>query len=358
MNAHLPAWRISLTSMPPVATDQLAAIQKKIDGKTKPLGALGRLEEVATRVCCIQNTLEPELRRPTIMVFAGDHGITREGVSPYPQEVTFQMVKNFLQGGAAINVFARQNNIELKIIDAGVNHRFEPHPQLVDAKIAFGTRSFLNGPAMSLEDCEKTLLKGMELADHVVREGCNIIGFGEMGIGNTSSSAALMSMMCEMPIEACVGRGTGLSDAGLEQKCNVLARAIKNFSGARDPLHLLAHFGGFELAMMCGAMLGAARRGAVLLVDGFCVSAAFLVASSLCPTLKEYAIFCHRSDERAHGRMLEWMGVKPLLDLHMRLGEGTGVAVALPVIQSAVAFVREMSSFESAAVSPIREERS
>lgn len=357
MAANLPAG-ITRSSLNPVSTHQLESIRKKIDGKTKPLGALGRLEEVAARICCIQDTLEPELRRPTIMIFAGDHGITQEGVSPYPQEVTFQMVKNFLNGGAAINVFARQNNIELKIIDAGVNHSFEPHSHLVDAKIACGTRSFLNGAAMSLDDCEKAFLKGMELADGIAEEGCNIVGFGEMGIGNTSSSAALMSTICDLPIDACVGRGTGLSDEGLQQKRNVLARAVKNFSGPRDPWHLLAYFGGFELAMMGGAMLRAAQRGAVLLVDGFCVSAAFLVVSSLCPSLKEYAIFCHRSDEQAHGRMLEWMGVKPLLDLNMRLGEGTGAAVALPVVQCAVAFMRDMSSFESAAVSTIREEHS
>lgn len=349
MHASTPAF--FAPTLAPVPTCRLEAIRAKIDGKTKPIGALGRLEEVAARICRIQNTLEPVLKCPTIMIFAGDHGITREGVSPYPQEVTQQMVQNFLRGGAAINVFARQNGMDLKIVDAGVNYRFPHHPQLIDAKIGMGTRSFLDGPAMSREECEKALHKGFSLADELVRSGCNIIGFGEMGIGNTSSSAALMSVLCDIPIEDCVGRGTGLSDSGLVRKRDVLARAVKNFATEKDPILVLAHFGGFELAMMCGAMMRAAQLGAVLLIDGFCVTAAFLVASRFFPTLKDYAIFCHRSDEHAHARMLACLDVKPLLDLGMRLGEGTGAAVAFPLVRAAVNFMREMASFADAEVS-------
>lgn len=356
MPASPPAF-IAQTSLPSIATRQLEAIQKKVDGKTKPIGSLGRLEEVAMQISCIQNSLQPELRRPAIMVFAGDHGITREGVSPYPQEVTYQMVMNFLRGGAAINVFARQNNIELKIIDAGVNHHFASHPHLTDAKVGMGTRSFLDGPAMTREECETALRKGFDLAEQLVRDGCNIVGFGEMGIGNTSSSAALMSVICDIPIEDCVGRGTGVTDSGLGHKRAILSRAVKNFTGEKDPLGVLAHFGGFELAMMSGAMMRAAQLGAVILIDGFCVTAAFLSASCFLPGLKEYALFCHQSDEQAHSRMLAWLDVKPLLNLNMRLGEGTGAAVALPLIKSAVNFMNEMASFADAEVSQKLEEK-
>ena len=287
-----------------------------------------------------------------MLVFAGDHGIVAEGVSPYPQEVTYQMVFNFLVGGAAINVFCRQNGIDIKVVDAGVNFDFEPHPALIDAKIAKGTQSYLNGPAMSADQCEGALTRGAELAQVAFNGGSNVIGFGEMGIGNTSSASLLMSVLCGIPIEDCVGRGTGLDDAGLEKKKQILSRALKNNPvDAGSPLDVLATFGGFEIAMMAGAMLKAAERGMVVLVDGFISSAALLAARAINRNVLDYCIFTHQSHEQGHQRLLACLEADPLVNLEMRLGEGSGAAVAYPLILSAVNFLNEMASFESAGVS-------
>jgi nicotinate-nucleotide--dimethylbenzimidazole phosphoribosyltransferase len=328
------------------------ALQAKIDSKTKPLGALGKLETLALRIGLIQRTLEPELARPVILVFAADHGVVAEGVSPFPQAVTYQMVLNFLAGGAAINVFARQHGMNLRVVDAGVNGDFAPSLALVDAKIGRGTRNFLHEHAMSETDCRAALERGIELAHAEAELGSNIMGFGEMGIGNTTSAAALMSVLCGLPPEQCVGRGTGLDDAGVLRKAAVIRQALERHGlQADDPFKALAAVGGFEIAMMTGAMLGAAERRAVLLIDGFIASAALLVASRLQPAILDYCVFTHRSGESGHARLLEALGADPLLDLGMRLGEGTGAAVAYPVVLSAVNFLNAMASFESAGVS-------
>jgi nicotinate-nucleotide--dimethylbenzimidazole phosphoribosyltransferase len=328
-------------------------IQHKIDFKTKPLGALGKLEKIALQIGSVQNTLSPKLTNPTIMVFAADHGIVNEGVSAYPQEVTFQMVMNFLQGGAAINVFAAQNSINLKVVDAGVNFDFEPNEKLIDLKIGKGTKSFLNGKAMS----ETQIMECIEAPNYHIKklheEGCNIIGFGEMGIGNTSAATMLMSNFCNLPIEQCVGRGTGLNDKQLNKKIEVLKRA-KDFHGEiTDPMQALQAFGGFEIAQMCYAMLKAFDYNMIIMVDGFIASAAFLVAYKSNPDIINKTIFCHLSDEHGHQNLLNYLGVEPLLKLGMRLGEGTGCAVAYPIIKSAVEFLNGMASFESAGVSTI-----
>jgi len=336
----------------PVSKELLGSLRDKIDHKTKPLGSLGQLEDLALKIGLIQNTESPQLKNPHIVVFASDHGITAEGVSTYPCEVTYQMVMNFLNKGAAINVFCQQNDIAIKIVDAGVQCDLPPHDDLINAKIAKGTKSFLNESAMSLQECQQGIDKGADIVLSINQQGCNVIGFGEMGIGNTTSASILMSQICRYPISECIGRGTGLDDAQLGKKLSVCEKAISNHQGITDdPVGILSTFGGFEIAMICGAMLQAAEKRMVILVDGFISSAAFLVAYSIDQNVKDYAIFCHQSDESGHAKMLEYLKVKPILDLGMRLGEGTGAAMAYPIIQSAVQFLNEMASFESAGVS-------
>ncbi len=325
-------------------------LQHKIDQKTKPLGALGKLEELALQIGKIQNTLTPELKNPCMLVFAADHGLADEGVSPYPKEVTFQMVMNFLQGGAAINVFCQQHHIGMKIVDAGVDHAFEPHPLLVDAKIAPGTKNCLHEPAMTAEQCEAALAKGAELVQAEAAAGCNVMGFGEMGIGNTSAAALIMHKLTELPIDQCTGAGTGLDTAGLSRKVRILQEVAEKYA-VKDPKEVLTTVGGFEIAMMCGAMLEAKKQGMVLLIDGFIATSAFLAAYKMDASMKENAIFCHSSDEYGHKFMLYYLEVEPVLQLGMRLGEGTGAAVAYPLIQSAVEFLNNMAGFEDAGVS-------
>ena len=323
-----------------------------INQKTKPLGALGRLEEIALQIGLIQQTLSPQLIKPTMLVFAGDHGIANSGVSPFPQAVTAQMVHNFLDGGAAINVFARQNGFALRVIDAGVNHIFKPHADLINAKIAMGTANFLYQPAMTQIQCEQALTQGVNHARQEIAAGSNVLGFGEMGIGNTSSASCLMSVLCHLPIESCVGRGTGLDDAGLINKTNILQKAIVHHAlDGQDAMQVLATFGGFEIAMMVGAMLGAAEQKAVLLIDGFIASSVLLIASKLQPNILQYCVFAHCSGEAGHRQLLNYLGATPLLDLGLRLGEGTGAALVLPLLQAAVNFLNEMASFKSAGIS-------
>ena len=340
--------------IPTLDTRLTSALQQKINTKTKPLGALGRLEALALQVGLIQQTLMPQLSKPTMLVFAGDHGIANSGVSPYPQAVTAQMVLNFLSGGAAINVFARQNGFALRVIDAGVNHVFEPHVDLINAKIDMGTANFLQQAAMTQVQCEQALTRGAAQAKQEITAGCNVIGFGEMGIGNTSSASCLMSLLCGLPIEDCVGRGTGLDDVGLANKTHILRQAIQRHAlTGKDPMQALATFGGFEIAMMAGAMLGAAEQKTVLLIDGFIATAALLMASKLQPNILQYCVFAHCSGEAGHRQLLDYLGAKPLLDLGLRLGEGTGAVLAYPLVQAAVNFLNEMASFESAGVSEI-----
>ena len=342
-------------SIAPLNNALKLALQHKIDHKTKPIGALGRLEELALQIGLIQNTLSPQIKQPTMLVFAGDHGIAASGVSPYPQAVTAQMVLNFFNGGAAINVFAKQNNMTLRVVDAGVNHPFEAHPNLINAKIAHGAANFLHEAAMTSIQCEQALTLGTSLAKQEIDAGCNVLGFGEMGIGNTSSASCLMSVLCGLPIAQCVGRGTGLDDAGLAKKTEILSQALQHHAlNGQDTMRALAIFGGFEIAMMAGAMLGAAEQKAVLLIDGFIATSALLVASKLQPNILQYCVFAHCSGEAGHRQLLDCLGAKPLLDLGLRLGEGTGAALVLPLLQAAVHFLNDMASFESAGVSEIQ----
>ncbi len=325
-------------------------LQDRINQKTKPLGALGQLEKIALQIGLIQNTLTPALRNPHIVVFAGDHGIAEEGVSAYPSDVTYQMVLNFLSGGAAINVFCRQHGIRLQVVDAGVKVDFSPKMPLIHAKVARGTRNFRLEPAMTAEQAKQAIERGAQVTENCHQQGCNVIGFGEMGIGNTASASALMSRLGNLLIEQCTGRGTGLDDARLQRKTEILREALAKHR-TQNAFEALCAFGGFEIAMLCGALLKAAELRMVVLVDGFIATAAFWVAYSMFPPVKEYAVFCHQSGEQGHHRMLELLEAQPLLSLQMRLGEGTGCALAYPIIQSAVAFLNEMASFESARVS-------
>lgn len=326
-------------------------LQNKIDLKTKPLGALGHLEALALKIGMAQNTLTPELKNPHLIVFAGDHGISKEGVSAYPPEVTYQMVLNFLNNGAAINVFCKQNNIELSIVDSGVNGDFEANSSLIHHKIAKGTKSFLSEKAMTKEELEKSFLLSEKLVNEIYNKGCNILGFGEMGIGNTSSASMIINALTNIPLENCVGRGTGLNDEGVQRKIEILQLA-KDFHGEiNDPLEVLRTFGGFEVAQMTGAMLAAYKKGMLLMIDGFIAGAALLVASKLEPEILKNSIFCHQSDEFGHKLLLEYFNEKPILNLNLRVGEGTGCALAYPIIQASVNFLNEMASFESAGVS-------
>lgn len=328
-----------------------AELQQRIDRKTKPLGALGRLEGLALQLGLIQQSLAPALRRPHMLVFAGDHGAARAGVSAFPQDVTWQMVENFLAGGAAINVFCRQMDLDLTVVDAGVNHHFGARPGLVDAKIGAGTANYLEAPAMSAEQRDAALARGRELAYGLAAHGCNCVGFGEMGIGNTAAASLLTHCLTGADLDTVTGRGTGLDDAGLARKRVLLGQAIARGGRPADPLAALAEYGGFEIAMMAGAMLGAAERGMVLLIDGFIVTSALLVAHALASAILPYCVFAHRSQEPGHAAQLAHLGAEPLMTLDLRLGEGTGAALAFPLLQAAAGFLAEMASFDSAGVS-------
>ncbi len=314
-------------------------LKQKIDFKTKPVGSLGMLEDIAIQIGLIQETLTPELNNPSIIVFAGDHGITDEGVSPYPKEVTKQMVLNFLNGGAAINVFCRQNKINLKVVDAGVDADFEEHLNLINAKISKGTKNILKEPAMNSDECREVIRRGGMIMEKEKINGCNIIGFGEMGIGNTSSASLLMSKFCNVPIEQCTGRGTGHDDEGLKKKKEILKKAINKYPYVKEPLEILATFGGFDIAMMVGAILKAYEFKMLILIDGFIATSALLAAYNFNKNILNNCIFCHKSNENGYKLMLEYFKAKPILDIDLRLGEGTGAAIAFPVVQSAVNFL-------------------
>ncbi len=327
-----------------------AKLQHKIDNKTKPTGALGQLETIAMQVGLIQQTLSPSIKQPTILVFAADHGLADEKISPYPKDVTWQMAMNFVAGGAAISVFCRQNGIQLKVIDAGVDYDFPADSPIIPAKIARGSRNMRKEPAMTIEECEKALATGRNFVIAEAETGCNTIGFGEMGIGNTSPSSLLMHRFTGLPIETCTGAGAGMHGEQLTYKQQVLKEISEKYD-PQSPLETLATFGGLEIAMMVGAMLEAKAQGMVLLIDGFIATAALLTACQFDAMVKDNALFCHQSEEKGHLLLLEHFNANPVLKLDMRVGEGTGVAVALPVIQSALAFLNEMASFEDAGVS-------
>ncbi|MGN6602703.1 MAG: nicotinate-nucleotide--dimethylbenzimidazole phosphoribosyltransferase [Ginsengibacter sp.] len=341
-----------------MVTDIKEAIQFAIDNKTKPRGSLGLLEHVAFRVAEIQNTVAPRIINPHIIVFVADHGIAKTGlVNPYPQEVTAQMVTNFLNDGAAINVFCKQNNIKIKIVDAGVctywqhNDRYK---ELLNEKIGYGTKNYLDEDAMTGQEAFYAMEKGKEILLRVAATGCNAIGFGEMGIGNTSSAALIMSSILKLPVAECVGRGTGTNIEQLKTKITILEKVFQLHqlhTLSESPVDLLRKIGGFEIAMMVGAYIEASRQKMIIVVDGFIATAALLLACKIHESVLMNCIFAHASSEEGHKKMLNYLHAEPLLHLKMRLGEGTGSAIAMPLIQSAVNFLNEMTSFDTAGIS-------
>lgn len=344
---------LSFPAISPTHNPELAdALLACINNKTKPLGSLGRLENLARQIGLIQQGTQLSLVQPAIMVFAGDHGVVAENISAFPQDVTWQMVENFLAQGAAINVFAKQNGIQLHIIDAGVNHEFGPRDNalatLLNRKVAPGTCNFARQAAMTGEQCQTALQHGMRLVADLPG---NVLGFGEMGIGNTTSAAAIMHKLTGIAVADCVGAGTGLTADGILHKQHVIEQAASLHQDINEPLQVLATFGGFEIAMMVGAMLAAAERRMILLIDGFIVTSALLVAAKIQPAILDYCVFAHRSDESGHSKMLATLNAQPLLQLDLRLGEGTGAALVYPLVQAAVNFMNQMATFSSAQVS-------
>ena len=328
----------------------------KIDNLNKPKGALGRLEELALQIGLIEQTTEPELRKPHHILFGADHGIEREGVSVSPRCVTWQQMQNFTRGGGGVNMFCRQHGFKLRIVDVGVDYDLSGFPQIENCKIRVGgTSNFIDTDAMTDEEAERCFETGRRIVDECYAEQCNIISFGEMGIGNTSPSSVWMSMLLDIPLKECVGAGAGLHSEGIARKLGVLSTAVDNFGKRHhdcvsDVWTIMRSFGGFEMVTAVGAMLRAAELRMVVLVDGFIMSACALVASRLCEAFMDYAVFGHVGDESGHKRMLDAMGVKPLLSLGLRLGEGTGAICAFPIVDSAVRMLREMNNFDNARI--------
>ncbi|MBN1673961.1 MAG: nicotinate-nucleotide--dimethylbenzimidazole phosphoribosyltransferase [Kiritimatiellae bacterium] len=327
------------------------AVQAHLDDLTKPPGSLGRLEELASRYCLATHTVTPSLAGKAIVVFAADHGVTAEGVSAYPREVTPQMVRNMLAGGAAINVLARHVGAELTVVDIGVDDPLDDAPGLCRRKIRRGTANIATGPAMSLDEAKRAMQVGIEQAAAACERGASLLGTGEMGIGNTTPASALFAARLPCPVEAVTGRGTGLDDARLAHKVAVIERALAaNRAALGDPLAALAALGGLEIAGICGLVLGAAARRVPIVVDGFISCAGAFAACQICEPARDYLFFSHRSAEAGHKVFFERVGVRPLLELDMRLGEGTGAALAIAMIEGAVRIYNEMATFSSAGV--------
>ncbi|MCH2164270.1 MAG: nicotinate-nucleotide--dimethylbenzimidazole phosphoribosyltransferase [Marinovum sp.] len=329
-------------------TDFAAALQAKIDTKTKPLGALGRVEELAAQVAILQGTLSPRMENCQLTIFAADHGLAAEGVSAFPAEVTRQMVLNFAGGGAAANVFTNANGVALQVVNAGVMGGAFDMPGVRDAPIAEGTASALKGPAMTSEQVQQALETGREFGQ---AGDFDAMAFGEMGIGNTSSATLIAHRLLGLPVADLVGRGTGVDDAGLAHKQSVLEAASARVPDELSAEDVLQEFGGFEIAMIAGAMIGAADAKRVVLVDGFIASAGALIAARIAPESRKAMVFAHHSAEAGHGAILSAMEAQPLLHLGLRLGEGTGTALAWPLVKAAVSMLNDMASFTDAGVS-------
>ena len=338
--------------IPPLGPEWFQKAQARLDNLTKPRKSLGRLEELAARIVAIQETIRPELTRKRIVVFASDHGVEAEGVSLYPREVTAQMVLNFIHGGAGINVLSRQIGVEVEVVDIGIDHEFEMLPGLKSRKIARGTGNMARGSAMSRLDAIRALGAGIELAREAHRDGVNMIGCGEMGIGNTTPSSAVAAIMTRQPPEKVTGRGTGITRNMWLHKIQVIRRALRLHRPKRsDPLGVLAKVGGFEIGGIAGLILGAASLRIPTVIDGFISGAGALIATGLAPVTKDYLFASHRSVEPGHRHALKTLGLKPLLELDLRLGEGTGAVLAMSLIESGVNILNEMASFDEAGVS-------
>lgn len=323
-------------------------IKNKIDNLTKPKGSLGRLEEIAGQICLIQQTLTPQLREPHNVLFAADHGIIEEGVSVSPKEVTWQQLSHFSKGGAGINFLCEQHGFRLVLVDAGVDYDIPAGHGIIDMKVRKGTRNFLHEPAMTREELNLCVERGAEVVrDIYTSTRCNIISFGEMGSGNTSPSSVWMHLFTGIDLDKCIGAGAGLNTPGIRHKYDVLSQAISNYGGEDNPEDQIAWFGGYEMAMAMGAMMQAAELGMIILVDGFIMTSVILAATQFYPRILDYAIFGHQGDESGHKLMLDALGVKGILHLDLRLGEGSGAVCAYPILESAVRMINRMDSFQS-----------
>lgn len=326
------------------------ALVDKINNLTKPKGSLGRLEELALQVGLIQQTLTPALRKPQNIIFAADHGIVEEGVSLSPKEITWQQISNFLHGGAGVNFLCRQHGFGLLIVDAGVDYDLPYERGIIDMKVRRGTRSYLHEAAMTTEEMELCIERGAQVVRQCHDAGSNILSIGEMGIGNTSSSSLWMHCFTGIPLEQCVGAGSGLDNVGIRHKYEILKQSLDNYRGDRSATDLIRYFGGLEMVMAVGAMLQAAELGMIILVDGFIMTNCILAAAQLYPAVLDYAIFGHCGDEAGHKRVLDALHVHPLLNLGLRLGEGTGAICAYPLLDSAVRMINEMDNFAHASI--------
>ncbi len=333
--------------------DSLKSIHQRIDQKTKPPGSLGQLESLAARLALILDAESIQIKHPTLLLFAADHGIADNGISIAPSDVTRQMVMNFLNGGAAINCFCDTHGLAIKIIDAGIKNPLDD-TRLINQSLGRGTHDFSKQAAMTNDQAAEGLLLGKKIAETTLQTGVNVLGFGEMGIGNSSAAAAIMAAILNIPADECVGRGTGIDDKVFQKKLQLIEQALRLHADQLDcPLDILTNLGGFEIAQMAGAMLATAASHKVILVDGFIATAAALIAHRLAPQIVDYMVFCHQSNEQGHQRMLNHLGGRALLSLDMRLGEGTGAALALPLLQAAASFYNNMASFEQAQVTPV-----
>ncbi len=330
----------------------LVQARARLDRLTKPLGSLGRLEELAAQYVMLTGEMKPTIPRGVVFTFAADHGVAAEGVSAYPREVTPQMVLNFLRGGAGVNVLARHAGVDVRVVDVGVAHDFGAVPGLVDRKVMPGTRNFLLQTAMTCEQAQQAVLVGVELATQAAQEGVGLLGTGDMGIGNTTASAAITSVMTGRPVSEVTGRGTGIDDATHARKVSVIERSLNlHRPDPADALDVLAKVGGLEIGGLAGLMLGAAASRVPVVLDGFIAGAAALVAVGLQPLCREYLIASHRSVERGHQAVLDRLGLKPLLDLDLRLGEGTGACLGMSLVFAAIRILTEMATFDEAGVS-------
>lgn len=341
-----------VASIRPADAAVAAQARERLDNLTKPPGSLGKLEELAWRLASMQGRVKPTIGKKRVYTLAGDHGVTAEGVSPYPKEVTPQMVLNFLNGGAAISVLTRHAGAEIRVVDIGVDFDFGAAPGLVQKKVKRGTDNFAVGPAMTREEAVRAIGVGVALAEEAAQDGVTLLGVGEMGIGNTTPSAALLSVFTGLPPSEAVGRGTGIDDQGLKRKATVVAKGIEvNRPDPADPIGVLSKVGGLELAGMAGLYLGAAAKRIPVLADGFISCAAALAAVKMNPTVGDYLILSHLSEEHGHRKLVEALGQKPIMDLTMRLGEGSGAALAMFLVEAASKIISEMATFEEAGVS-------
>jgi nicotinate-nucleotide--dimethylbenzimidazole phosphoribosyltransferase len=341
-----------LKAVKPLDESAMDTARRRQDALTKPQGSLGRLEELSVQLAGIQGKPEPQIKNKAIITMAGDHGVVAEKIGNWPQEVTAQMVHNFLGGGAGINVLARQIDARVVVVDMGVATELEPHPHLLSRKIASGTKNIALGPAMTREQAIKSIETGIEIVTSEAGRGLDIVGTGDMGIGNTTTSSAICAVMTKRPAAEVTGRGTGITDEQLAHKIEVVKSALAaNRPDSADPIEVLAKVGGFEIGGLAGVMLGAAAHRTPVVIDGFISGAAALIATALSPGLKGYLIAAHVSAETGHGLLLEHLGLAPLLDLGMRLGEGTGAALGIFLAEAAARILAEMATFPEAGVS-------